>query len=207
MYFCKTNRSSHYQAPVITMDQTDINAAVAALRKGETILYPTDTVWGLGCDATNPSAVREIFRLKQRDDSKALITLVSSVAMLERWVDNLPDVAFELIEAAVRPITIVFDSPRGLAPELLAADGSAAVRVTADPFCRALIRALRRPLVSTSANISGHPTPRSFAEISPALIDGVRYAALDRRDAPAGDGRPSTVIKLGNDSTFKIIRP
>ena len=189
------------------MEQTDINAAVAALRNGEVILYPTDTVWGLGCDATDPAAVREIFRLKQRDDSKALITLVSSVAMLERWVDNVPEVAFELIEAAVRPITIVFDSPRGLAPELLAPDGSAAVRVTSDPFCRAVMRALRRPLVSTSANISGHPTPRCFAEINPSLINGVGYVVRDRRDAPAGDGRPSTVIKLGNDSTFKIIRP
>lgn len=189
------------------MDQTDINAAVAALRNGGVILYPTDTVWGLGCDATDPAAVREIFRLKQRDDSKALITLVSSVAMLERWVDNVPDVAFELIEAAVRPITIVFDSPRGLAPELLAPDGSAAVRVTGDPYCRALIRGLRRPIVSTSANISGQPSPRCFAEISPALTARVSYTARDRRDAPAGDGRSSTVIKLGNDSTFKIIRP
>lgn len=188
------------------MQQSDINAAAETLKKGGVILYPTDTVWGLGCDATNAEAVRKIYRIKQRADAKALITLVDSIAMLERWVDPIPDVAFELIETAVRPMTIVYDSPRGFAPELLADDGSAAVRVTADPFCRAVIRALRRPLVSTSANISGAPPPGCYALLDPAVVSAADYVAQERREEPCTGARPSTVIKLSNDSTFKIIR-
>lgn len=189
------------------MLQSDIQTAVETLRNGGVIVYPTDTVWGIGCDATNPEAIKKVYAIKHRNDSKALITLVGSIAMLERWVDNIPDVAFELIEAAVKPMTIVYDSPVGLAPELLAPDGSAAIRVTDDPFCQALIRAFRRPIVSTSANISGNPAPRCYREISPDIIAAADYIATERRDEVPGDGITSTVIKLGNDSTFKIIRP
>ncbi len=188
------------------MLQSDVQSAVNILRKGGILVYPTDTVWGIGCDATCSEAVKRIYRIKQRADSKALITLVGSLGMLERWVNPIPEVAFELIEAAVRPMTIVYDSPMGLAPELLADDGSAAIRVTTDPFCRAILKALRHPLVSTSANISGCPTPRCFADIDKSILQAADYVAIERQDQGPADSKPSTVIKLCNDSSFKIIR-
>lgn len=187
------------------INREDISAAVAALKRGEIIVYPTDTVWGIGCDATNSDAVRKIFEIKRRADAKALISLVSDEAMLERWVNDIPEVAFELIEAAVKPMTIVYDHPVGLAPELLAEDGSAAIRVTADPFCQALCRGLRKPIVSTSANVSGSATPRNFSEITPEILSSVNYVALTRREdrRPA---KPSTVIKLGSGGLITVIR-
>ncbi len=139
------------------VDRKDIQAAVDTLRKGGVIVYPTDTVWGIGCDATDSAAVRKIFEIKRRADSKALITLLGSVSELERWIDDVPEVAFELIEASVRPVTIVYDRPHGFAPELLAEDGSAAVRVTTEEWSAALCRLFRKPIVSTSANIAEQP--------------------------------------------------
>lgn len=186
----------------------DIHAAIEVLRRGGVILYPTDTVWGLGCDATNAGAVRRIFSIKQRSDAKALITLVGSVAQLERTVDEVPEVAYQLIECADRPYTIVYDRPSlsaGLAPELIAADGTVAVRVTAEPFSSRLCREFRRPLVSTSANISGQAAPATFPEISPEIIEAVDYVCTSRRDDTRG-ARPSSIMRLSADGSFKIIR-
>lgn len=189
----------------------DIRAAVDVLRKGGVILYPTDTVWGLGCDATDSAAVRRIFDIKRRADAKALITLVGSLAQLERTVDAIPEVAYQLIEYSDRPLTIVYDRPlptARIAPELLAADGTLGVRVTAEDFSRALCEAFRKPLVSTSANISGENAPAVFADITPEIIAAVDYVCLSRRDEPHDPSRkPSSVMRLSEDGSFKILRP
>lgn len=186
----------------------DVRKAVEVLRKGGVILYPTDTIWGLGCDASRPEAVRRIFGIKRRADSKALITLVDSVASLERTVEDIPEVAYQLIDVAVEPTTIIYDSaiPGALAKELLAEDGSVGVRVTSESVSQAICRGLRRPLVSTSANISGQPSPRAFSEIPEEIINAVDYVCTSRRDEPAGSSRPSSIIKLGAGGLFKVIR-
>jgi len=183
----------------------DLESALKCLRNGGLILYPTDTVWGIGCDATDETAVRRIFEIKHRAESKAMISLVGNVAQLERFTDGLPEVAFELIEQAVHPLTLVVDHPHMLAPSLTAEDGSAGFRVTSEPFTRELCKRLRHPLVSTSANISGQPTPRFFAEISQEIITAMDYVVEYRRE----DNEPrrsSSVIKISDDATFKILR-
>lgn len=188
----------------------DIRAAVDVLRRGGIIVYPTDTVWGIGCDATSSEAVRRVFALKQRADAKALITLVGSLAQLERTVDCIPEVAYQLIEYSERPVTIVYDHPAPaacIAPELLAEDGTIGVRVTTEPFSRALCEAFRKPLVSTSANISGQPAPATYTEISPEILEGADYVCLTRRDESASTNKPSSVIRLSEGGLFKIIRP
>lgn len=188
----------------------DIRAAVDVLRSGGIIVYPTDTVWGIGCDATSSEAVRRIFALKQRADAKALITLVGSLAQLERTVDCIPEVAYQLIEYSERPVTIVYDHPDPaacIAPELLAEDGTIGVRVTTEPFSRALCEAFRKPLVSTSANISGQPAPATYTEISSKILEGADYVCLTRRDESASTNKPSSVIRLSEGGLFKIIRP
>lgn len=189
------------------ISEDDLKQACAVLRNGGIILYPTDTVWGIGCDATNSAAVRRVFDIKRRADGKALITLIPSAAMLDRYVADVPEVAYELVELATTPVTVVYD--RGLtpplAPELLAEDGSIGIRVTSEAFSNRLCAMLRKPLVSTSANISGMPTPATYAQISPEIIAAVDYVATSRRD----DDEPhksSSVIKLGCDGTIKIIR-
>lgn len=192
-------------------DMTDfreeIRKAVAVLRRGGIILYPTDTVWGIGCDATNSEAVRRIFELKRRADHKAMIVLVDSLAKLEHHADGIPDVAYDLIEASERPLTIVYDRGVGLAPELLGPDGSVGIRLTRESFSAGLCRALGRPLVSTSANISGEKAARCFAEISREITDNVDFIADYRREEPAGAARPSCVMRLGESGLFKILRP
>lgn len=183
----------------------DIKLACEAMRKGGVILYPTDTVWGIGCDATCSNAVKRVFEIKRRADHKALIVMLSDVSRLDRYVDEVPDVAFELIEAAVSPLTIVFDRGINLAPELLGEDGSVGIRVTNEDFSRRLCRAYRRPIVSTSANISGEPTPMTFREISQEIISQMDYVVVSRREDNKPH-KPSSVIKLGSDSSVKIIR-
>lgn len=189
----------------------DIRAAVAVLKRGGVILYPTDTVWGLGCDATNSAAVKKVFEIKRRADAKALITLVGSLAQLERTVDIVPEVAYQLIEFSEKPLTIIYDRPSaaaGIAPELIADDGTIAVRLTGEAFSAALCNAFRRPLVSTSANISGAATPRVYTEISPEILEAVDYVCLSRREeTPAADAKPSTIMRLSEDGLFKVIRP
>lgn len=185
--------------------EEDIRNAVEVLRRGGVILYPTDTVWGLGCDATNAEAVQRIYDIKQRADSKALIVLLGNKIDLHRYVDDVPDIALELIDVSVRPTTIIYDDAINMAPNVVAKDGSVAIRVTSDPFCQQLCRNLRRPLVSTSANISGEPTPPTFRRINPEIVNAVDYVAEHRRD-DCSRKKPSIIIKISADSTFKIIR-
>jgi L-threonylcarbamoyladenylate synthase len=185
----------------------DIKNAVEVMRKGGVILYPTDTVWGIGCDATNADAVKRIYQIKQRSDHKAMITLVADLAALERTVEKVPDVAYELIECTDRPLTIVYDRGVGVTPELMGEDKTLAVRLTREKFSSALCRALRKPLVSTSANISGQPTPKSFAQISQEIRDAVDYVCTSRRDEPVDtNAKPSMVMRLSDDGLFKILR-
>lgn len=182
----------------------DLRQALVTLKKGGIILYPTDTIWGIGCDATNEEAVARIYALKQRSDAKAMISLVGSEGQLQRTVSDIPEVAWELIDAAVRPITIIYDHPTGLAPNLLAEDGSAGVRITSEPFSQALCARLGRPIVSTSANISGKPSAVTFSEIPKEIIEGVDYVVRFRRNAPASSA--SNIIKLGDAGRVKVIR-
>ena len=184
----------------------EVNRCVDVMRRGGLILYPTDTVWGIGCDARSSEAVRRVFELKRRADHKALIVLVSDEAMLERTVADIPDVAWELIDAAVRPLTVVYDKGVGVAPELLGPDGSLGVRLCHDPFAAGLCRALRAPVVSTSANVSGQPAAALFPEISQEIIEGVDYVADFRRD-DRSSSPPSSVIRLGAGGTVRILRP
>ncbi len=184
----------------------DISKAIDTMRKGGVIIYPTDTVWGIGCDATNPDAVAKVFDIKRRVDSKALILLVDSIGSLYGCVDNVPEVAEQLIEAAISPTTIIYDhaSPR-IARNAVAEDGSVAVRITTEIFSQTLCRRFRRPIISTSANISGKPSARCFAEIDPEIINSVDYVVNYRRDDNSKP-KPSSIIKISDDATFKIIR-
>ncbi|MGB8357152.1 MAG: L-threonylcarbamoyladenylate synthase [Bacteroidales bacterium] len=183
----------------------DIRNALMVLRAGGVILYPTDTIWGLGCDATNPAAVRKIYDIKQREDSRSLIILVNSVSMLERYVDNPPEVALQIAELSQKPLTIVYDRGRSLAEGVASADGSVGVRICNDPFCDELITAFRKPLVSTSANISGTDAPALFDEISEEIITAADYVCLyrqyDRSRLSA-----SSVIKISGNGTVRILR-
>lgn len=185
--------------------EEDIKNAVEVLKRGGVILYPTDTIWGIGCDATNAKAVERIYEIKQRADSKALIVLLGNSNDLYRYVDEVPDVAMELLEVSVRPTTIIYDRAINMAKNVTAEDGSVAIRVSSDRFCQQLCRALRRPLVSTSANISGQASPATFKKISPEIIKAVDYVVEHRRN-DSTIASPSIIIKISNDSTFKIIR-
>lgn len=182
----------------------EINKAIAILQAGGLILYPTDTVWGVGCDATNLEAVQKIYDLKQREDSKALICLVANDFMLERHVDKVPEVAYDLIDLATKPITIIYDKPKGIAENLIADDNTLGIRVATDQFCQYLINKFKKPIVSTSANISGESTPKNYSEISNDILKGVDYVVnLEQYNSTS---MPSTIIKLGNDGTVKVIR-
>lgn len=183
----------------------DIKQALAVLRRGGIILYPTDTVWGLGCDARNSNAVKRIYELKRRADSKSMIVLVDSIAALERSLETFPEVAEQLVEVAVKPLTIIYDHPVGVAPELLASDGSLGIRLTNEDFSKRLCYGLRAPLVSTSANISGKPTPRTFDEIEQEIKDGVDYV-VKYRQADTRPASPSGIIKLSDSGEVRIIR-
>lgn len=191
---------------VLTRDmRADIGRAVKTMIDGGLILYPTDTIWGIGCDATNAEAVARVFALKHRTDAKALISLVDSEAKIAFYVREIPDVAWDLMELSERPMTIVFDGIRNLAQNLLAADGSAGLRLTREPFSKELCMRMRRAVVSTSANISGKPSPRCFADIDEEIIRGVDYVCQSRRDEYS-DGRPSSVVKLGRGGEIRILR-
>ena len=184
----------------------EVARAADVVKQGGVILYPTDTVWGIGCDASNPEAVKKVFDLKQRADHKAMIVLVGSVDDVDLYVESVPDIARDLIEFSDKPLTIVYDRGARLAPALLGEDGSIGIRVTRESFSAALCRRLRRPLVSTSANISGQPAPAIFREISPEIIDGVDYVVDYRRDDTTRNC-PSTVMRLSAGGEFKILRP
>lgn len=183
----------------------DVREAVRIMKEGGIILYPTDTIWGLGCDARNAEAVQRIYDIKQRQDSKALICLVDSELHLEQSVEHVPEVAWQLIECAEEPLTIIYDHGKGLAPNLLAEDGSVGIRLTRELFSMLLCQHMRGPVVSTSANISGEPSPKTFRDISPALLEAVDYVCLSRRKerTPA---QPSHIIKLTDSAQVTVIR-
>ena len=182
----------------------EIAQAIAVLKRGGLILYPTDTIWGIGCDATNADAIDRVYELKNRPDAKALICLVSDFKMLNQYVSDIPEVAYDILKYALKPTTIIYDKPIRVAQNLLAQDESLAIRVSKHNFSKSLIRKFKRPLVSTSANISGHPSPASFKEIDPAILAGVDYVVNLERNKK--NGPPSAIIKLKNDGTVQIIR-
>lgn len=184
--------------------QQEIKNCLEVLLNGGLILYPTDTVWGIGCDATNPEAIKKVYQLKQREDNKALICLAADDRMLKKYVKEVPQVALDIIEIANKPTTIIYDEAQNLAPNLISNDGSIAFRIPDDDFCYWLMRKFNKPIVSTSANISSAPTPQSFKEISPAILKGVDYVVNLHRDKICKN--PSSIIKLSNNGTVKVIR-
>lgn len=189
--------------------EEDIKRAVEVLRKGGVILYPTDTVWGIGCDATNAEAVKRVYEIKQRDDSKALICLVDSDARLQRYVRNVPDVAWQLIDSlqdsGSKPTTLILDGAINLAPNLIAEDGSIALRITQEPFSKELCYRFQKALVSTSANISGQPAAQNYGDIAPELLEAVDYVCWSRRQEHQPH-QPSSIIRLRQDGEVTIIR-
>ena len=185
--------------------EDDIKNAVEVLRRGGVILYPTDTVWGIGCDATNADAVARVYKIKRREDSKALICLVDSDARLQRYVRNVPSVAWELFDCVDKPTTVILDEAVNLAPNLVAADGSIGRRITQEAFSKSLCYRFQKAIVSTSANISGEPTAQNYCDISQEIIDAVDYVCWTRRQAHKPH-RPSSIIKLGKGGEVEIIR-
>ena len=183
----------------------DIRRAIEVMNQGGVILYPTDTIWGLGCDATNPEAVRRIYEIKQRTDAKALISLVDSETKVQFYVKEVPEVAWDVMELSEKPMTVVFDGGRNLAPNLLAEDGSVAIRITKEAFSKELCMRMKRAVVSTSANISGQPAPRCFSEISEEIKKAVDYICTSRQDEPPTQ-TASSIIKLGAGGEVTIIR-
>jgi L-threonylcarbamoyladenylate synthase len=183
----------------------EVKRACEVMNKGGVILYPTDTVWGIGCDATNPEAVRKVYDIKRRSDSKAMLVLVDSSVKVDFYVSDVPDVAWDLIDLATRPLTIIYDGARNLAPNLLSDDGSVGIRVTTEPFSHRLCQQFRKAIVSTSANISGQPGARYFSEISEEIKSAVDYIVDYRRDDTT-PSTPSSIIKLGHGGTVKVIR-
>lgn len=189
-------------------EREDLQEAVRVMREGGIILYPTDTVWGIGCDATNAAAVERIYRLKQRSDSKAMLCLLDAPGKLQGYV-TVPSAAWDLLECtgeSPRPLTIIYPGARSVAENLIAEDGSLGIRITEEPFSKALCAMLHHPVVSTSANISGEPAARSFREITEAIRDGVDYICRFRQKDPC-NAKPSSIIKLGMNNEVQVIRP
>ena len=184
----------------------DIKKACQVMREGGVILYPTDTIWGIGCDATNEEAVRRVYEIKQRADSKAMLVLVDTPVKVDFYVQDVPEIAWDLIDVADKPLTIIYSGARNLASNLLAEDGSVGIRVTNEEFSRRLCQQFRKAIVSTSANISGQPSPRNFAEISDEIKSAVDYIVGFRQDEKANP-KPSSIIKLGAGGEIQIIRP
>ncbi len=183
---------------------TEVHHAFEVIKNGGIILYPTDTVWGIGCDATNPEAVAKIYSLKQRDDSKSMIVLMNGEKMIYNVFREIPDVAWEILDLSEKPTTLILDQPKNVAPNLIAQDKTLGIRLVKEPFCFKLMERMKKPLVSTSANISGMPTPKSFKEISPEIIKGVDYVVNLQHEKVCD--KPSTIIKLSLDNQVKIIR-
>jgi len=195
--------------------EEDIRQAVETMRKGGVILYPTDTVWGIGCDATNAEAVARVYQIKQRDDSKALICLVDSDARMQRYIRNVPEVAWQLIDSLtssqessgspVRPTTLILDGAINLAPNLIAEDGSIGIRITNEPFSKELCYRFQKAIVSTSANISGEPAAQNYCDIDPRILDAVDYVCWSRRQEHKPH-TPSAIIRLRENGEVEIIR-
>ncbi|HEX2920851.1 MAG TPA: L-threonylcarbamoyladenylate synthase [Bacteroidales bacterium] len=183
----------------------DIKNCLEVLKEGGIIIYPTDTIWGLGCDATNNKAIEKIFSIKSREENKSLLILVNGIGMLERYVSEIPSTASELISVSDDPLTIIYPKGKNLATGVCSSDGSVGIRICNEEFCNELISRFRKPIVSTSANLSGNPSPRHFGEIDKSILEKADYIVSYRRN----DKRiknPSPVIKVGSDGTFSIIR-
>lgn len=187
------------------MKEDEIRKAVEVMKKGGVILYPTDTVWGIGCDATNPEAVKKVYEIKRRDDSKALICLVDSDARLSRYVRNVAEVTWDMMELATKPLTVIFSKVTGLAPNLMAEDGSVGLRITREDFSKELCFRFQKPIVSTSANISGEPTARTFDEISDEIKNAVDYVVRYNQRCKEKH-QPSSIVKIDETGKFQIIR-
>lgn len=186
--------------------QAELKKSEQILKNGKLLLYPTDTVWGIGCDATNPNAVQKVYNLKQRDDSKALICLVSSIEMLKDYVENVPAEAIEIIlKNTKKPTTIIYYANQKLAKNLLAEDGSVAIRVCQTDFCQQLINKFGKPIISTSANISGFPTPQNYNQIQPEILKGVDYVVNLQKSKK--NAQPSQILKIDKSGQIHVIRP
>ena len=190
--------------------EEDIKKAVECMRKGGVILYPTDTVWGIGCDATNADAVKRVYEIKQREDSKALICLVDSDARMQRYFRNVPDVAWQLIDSLkeaedAKPTTLILDGAINLAPNLIAEDGSLGIRITNEPFSKELCFRFQKAIVSTSANISGEPAAQNYCDIDPRILEAVDYVCWNRRQEHKPH-TPSSIIKLKENGEVTVIR-
>lgn len=183
---------------------TEVHNAFEVIKNGGIILYPTDTVWGIGCDATNPEAIAKIYTLKQREDSKSMIVLMNGDKMMYNVFSAIPDLAWDLWDLSEKPTTLILDNPRNIAENLIAADKTLGVRIIKEPFCFKLLERMKKPIVSTSANISGMETPKTFKEISLEIIKGVDYVVNLHRDKVCKN--PSTIIKLSLDNQVKVIR-
>jgi L-threonylcarbamoyladenylate synthase len=184
----------------------DINKSFEVLKKGGIILYPTDTIWGLGCDATNAEAVKRIYEIKQRADNKSMIILVDHPGRIAGYINDIPEVAMQLIELSDKPLTVILEGAKNLAANVInAEDGSVGIRVVNDPFCQALISRFKKPIVSTSANISGESSPACFDEISQAIIHSVDYVVEHRQDDHTKN-KPSGIIKIGINGSVQVIR-
>ena len=183
----------------------DLKKSCEILQQGGLILYPTDTIWGIGCDATNEEAVGRVYALKQRTDHKAMLVLIDSPAKLSGYVSEIPDITWELIEVTNKPLTIIYPNAKNLAFNLLGEDGSIGIRITNEKFSHDLCKLFRKPLVSTSANISGLPSPGLFSEIAEAVKNGVDYVVRYRQDETVR-AKPSGIIKLNEDGSIQIIR-
>ena len=183
---------------------TEIHNAFEVIKNGGIILYPTDTVWGIGCDATNEEAIKKIFALKQREESKSMIVLVNGERMMHQIFNVIPEVAWQILDFAEKPTTLILDKPKNVAKNIIAEDNSLAVRMVTEPFCYKLMERMKKPLVSTSANISGMFTPKSFKEISPEILKGVDYVVNLHHEKICSN--PSTIIKLTLDSQVQVIR-
>lgn len=185
--------------------QEDIKKAVEVMRSGGVILYPTDTVWGIGCDATNADAVARVYGIKKRDDSKAMICLVDSDVRMQRYVRNVPEVAWNVMELATKPTTVIFDNAVNLADNLIAEDGSIAMRITGEPFSKELCYRFQKPIVSTSANISGEAAAENYRDISEELLNAVDYVCFSRRQEHKPHA-PSSIIRIRTNGEVEIIR-
>lgn len=186
--------------------EVQINKAIEVLKSGGVILYPTDTIWGVGCDATNPEAVKKVFAIKKREESKSLVTLVSDLDMLARYVKDIPDAALDLIEVNDTPMTIIYPQAIGLAENVIAEDGSVGIRIPMNEFCRQLCFRLRKPIVSTSANISGENPPKGFKDISQQIKDAVDYTVHPSMEEKNSTHKASQIIKIGLKGEIQIIR-
>ena len=184
----------------------DLKKALDVLHAGGIILYPTDTIWGIGCDATNEKAVQRIYQIKKREDSKSMLVLMENINFLSRYVEEVPEIAYDLIELSDKPLTIIYPGAKNLAKNLIARDGTLGIRLTSEDFTRQLIQRFKKPIVSTSANISGTPAPAIYDEIDPEIISSVDYVVEYRQD-DLTKATPSSIIKLGVGGEIEILRP